>query len=88
MSKFILCTIISTLLALAAPALPASAQVSFGDASKFNDGWCFLLGNDSTAYAAQYDDTGWRPLSLPHDWSVEGQYSPTLASCTAYLLAV
>ncbi len=61
------------------------AQVSFGNASKFNNGWKFQLGNDTAAIIPEYDDKKWRKLDLPHDWSVEGQYSPTLASCTAYL---
>lgn len=30
-------------------ACPARAQVSFGDASKFNDGWLFRLTDDSTS---------------------------------------
>lgn len=32
-----------------------------------------------------YDDSGWRQLDLPHDWSIEGPYSPHWASCTGYL---
>lgn len=66
-------------------AVPARAQVSFGDASKFNDGWLFRLQDDSTAVGTGYNDSEWRKLSLPHDWSVEGQLSPSLASCTGYL---
>lgn len=31
------------------------------------------------------DDTGWRTLSLPHDWSIEGDFDPALTSATAYL---
>ena len=27
----------------------------------------------------------WRIFTLPHDWSIEGQLSPSLASCTGYL---
>ncbi len=65
--------------------LPARAQVSFGDAVKFNDGWLFTLQADSTALLPRYDDSHWRSLALPHDWSIEGQLSPTLASCTGYL---
>ena len=64
---------------------PLSAQVSFGDAQKFNDGWLFRLEDDSTYKQSAYDDTKWRKLDLPHDWSVEGQLSPDLASCTGYL---
>ena len=66
-------------------AAPMSAQVSFGDAQKFNDGWLFRLEDDSTYRQNAYDDTKWRRLDLPHDWSIEGQLSPDLASCTGYL---
>lgn len=65
--------------------VPADAQVSFGDPLKFNDGWLFRLQDDSTAVGTDYNDSEWRKLSLPHDWSVEGQLSPSLASCTGYL---
>ena len=53
-------------------ACPARAQVSFGDASKFNDGWLFRLTDDSTIVNPTFDDTQWRKLTLPHDWSIEG----------------
>lgn len=66
-------------------ACPARAQVSFGDASKFNDGWLFRLTDDSTIVNPTFDDSQWRKLTLPHDWSIEGQLSPSLASCTGYL---
>lgn len=66
-------------------AIPIKAQVSFGDAVKFNDGWLFRLDDDSAATEASYDDSQWRKLTLPHDWSIEGQLSPSLASCTGYL---
>lgn len=61
------------------------AQVSFGDAKKFNDDWLFRLTDDSTIVQPNYNDSQWRKLDLPHDWSIEGQLSPTLASCTGYL---
>jgi len=37
--------------------------------------WKFFLGNDSTASAVNYNDNAWRTLDLPHDWSIEGQFS-------------
>lgn len=64
-----------------------SAQVSFGEAKLFNEGWLFDLKDDSLAQQEKYDDAKWRKLTLPHDWSVEGQLSPTLASCQGYLPA-
>ncbi|WP_168120823.1 glycoside hydrolase family 2 TIM barrel-domain containing protein [Paenibacillus sp. HB172176] len=36
--------------------------------------WKFRLGDPAGAEAAQYDDNGWRSVSLPHDWSIEGDY--------------
>lgn len=63
----------------------ASAQVSFGDAAKFNDGWSFNLGDITGAADPAYDDAKWREVVLPHDWSVEGIPSPDQASCTGYL---
>ncbi len=65
----------------------ARAQVSFGDPQKFNDDWLFVLSDDAKMSAPEFDDSKWRKLDLPHDWSVEGQLSPSLASCTGYLPA-
>jgi beta-galactosidase len=33
-------------------------------------------GNAAGAAAADYDDSGWRRLDLPHDWVVEGPFDP------------
>ncbi len=41
----------------------------------FNKGWKFFLGNDSLASQPVYDDSKWRKLSLPHDWSIESDFS-------------
>jgi beta-galactosidase len=41
----------------------------------FSQDWRFKLGDDSNALAAGYDDSGWRKLNLPHDWSIEGAFS-------------
>ena len=77
-------SILTILLSLAC-CLSAPAQTSFGNAVKFDDGWLFSL-TDSTAYKDNsFDDSKWRKLDLPHDCSVEGLLSPTLASCTGYL---
>ena len=64
---------------------PVFAQVSFGRSELFNGNWLFHLGDDSTAAAKTFDDSKWRHLDLPHDWSIEGKLSPSLASCTGYL---
>lgn len=40
----------------------------------FNNGWRFYLGDDSLARFSNYDDSKWRLLSLPHDWSIESNF--------------
>ena len=62
-----------------------SAQVSFGQPELINNDWKFVLGDQSDAQNVDFKDNRWRKVDLPHDWSVQGQLSPTLASCTGYL---
>jgi len=42
----------------------------------FDPGWLFHYGDASGASAASYADGGWRRLSVPHDWSIEGSSPP------------
>lgn len=65
--------------------LPTYGQVSFGQPHKINDNWRFDLGDAKNAQSADFNDSKWDIIDLPHDWSVKGQLSPTLASCTGYL---
>ena len=53
-------------------------------------GWRFSLDADSTALAPGYDDSSWRRVDLPHDWSVECDFelrvtSPGLPAATVTL---
>ena len=68
-------------------AFSAAAQVSFGDAARFNDGWLFRLGDPAGAEAPAFEDSSWQGVTLPHDWSVRGPLSPDNASGTGYLPA-
>ncbi|MDO9155067.1 MAG: glycoside hydrolase family 2 TIM barrel-domain containing protein [Paludibacter sp.] len=65
--------------------ISAQAQVSFGKPEKINDSWKFNLGDPKTAETIDFNDKRWQNIDLPHDWSVKGQLSSTLASCTGYL---
>ncbi len=47
--------------------------------------WRFHLGDVYGANNPAFKDTDWRLLNVPHDWSIEGKFSPDNASCTAYL---
>ena len=37
----------------------------------FNSGWKFNLGDVTGAQAIAFDDSSWRNLNVPHDWSIE-----------------
>lgn len=41
----------------------------------FNKSWKFYSGNQEKAFDVKSDDTFWRVLNLPHDWSIEGTFS-------------
>lgn len=41
----------------------------------FNGDWRFQRGDIPEAIEADYDDSNWRSVTLPHDWSIEGPFS-------------
>lgn len=41
----------------------------------FNKDWKFQLGDVSNGQKPGFDDSQWRMLNLPHDWSIEGSFS-------------
>ena len=53
----------------AASAWPEDAMKKFG-AIAFTDDWRFHRGDLDGAEAAAFDDTLWRVLDVPHDWSI------------------
>jgi len=61
------------------------SQIGFGDAQKIDENWKFILKDNQDFQNASYDDSKWKTTDLPHDWSIKGQLSPTLASATGFL---
>src|SRR5690349_8676457 len=53
-----------------------------GKSVSFNQDWRFHLGDVSNAQDAGFDDSQWRQLNLPHDWSIEGEFSENAPSGT------
>ena len=47
----------------------------FSRSQCFDDGWKFHLGESTEAAEVNFDDSQWRSLDLPHDWSVELPFS-------------
>jgi beta-galactosidase len=54
-----------------ATAVNAQSRVT----QNFDSGWRFHLGDVPHGEEARLDDSGWRALDLPHDWSIEGEFS-------------
>lgn len=42
--------------------------------TSFNKDWKFYLGDEPSAKSQAFNDTKWRKLTLPHDWSIEGKF--------------
>ena len=66
---------VALVLAGAAPAAakrgaPAAATAPARDLP-FDTDWRFFLGDAPQAQRPEFDDSGWRKLDLPHDWSIE-----------------
>lgn len=48
-----------------------SAQPVFNRENLLDSGWRFQLGGAQGAENPQFDDSQWRKIDLPHDWSIE-----------------
>jgi beta-galactosidase len=46
-----------------------------GKTVSFNQNWRFHLGDAANAKDVSFNDAQWRQLNLPHDWSIEGEFS-------------
>jgi beta-galactosidase len=46
-------------------------SAEFSRTVSFDDGWRFLKGNPPDTEKPGFDDSGWRTLDIPHDWSIE-----------------
>lgn len=67
--RLILCLLVLVLTASALNAQrPASARLT----SSFDRDWLFLKGDAPGAEKNEFNDSAWRQLDVPHDWSIEG----------------
>lgn len=55
----------------------ASLAASPRTTTNFDFDWRFRLGDVPGASSEVFDDSGWRTLDVPHDWSIEGKYKKT-----------
>lgn len=52
----------------------------------FNQDWRFFKGNPAGAEGADFNDSAWRNLNLPHDWSIEGEFTVQGEAESGFLL--
>ena len=53
-----------------------------GKTVSFNQNWRFNLGDVPNGQDTGFNDSQWRELDLPHDWSIEGEFSENAPSGT------
>ena len=61
---FLVC-LLSTLMGL---------QAEARERLNFDKDWRFLLGDSAQMAKAEYNDSWWRRLDVPHDWAIEGDF--------------
>lgn len=88
-SVCVLLSLLMVISLLPATALAAEAGTIAGDAetvtvssnaaaereTNFNEGWKFYLGTSSTAQNVNFDDSSWKSVILPHDFSISQSYT-------------
>ena len=53
--------------------------------TSFNFNWKFSQDFDDSFYLADFDDSQWRNLDLPHDWAIEGPFDKEVSYKGGYL---
>jgi len=67
-----------------APAAGGSVSTALAQRRRSLDfNWRFFHGDARGADSAGFDDSKWRKLDVPHDWSIEGPFSEKAPSGTA-----
>ena len=62
-----------------------SGQPADREVQNFNFDWKFYKGDVSNGQDPGLNDSEWRKLDLPHDWSIEANFNKSYASSTGYL---
>ena len=52
----------------------SSVETNVRVKTKFNNDWKFILDDKAGFESPAFNDSAWRSLDLPHDWSVEGEF--------------
>ena len=57
--------------------LLGTQSLSARDRQSFDKDWLFVLADSAGMQNSEYSDGHWRRLNLPHDWAIEGDFSPS-----------
>ncbi len=68
MGKLLILLIFNSLL------LNAQVDLKYRVKNNIDADWKFFLGDTLNAQKINFDDSAWRSLNLPHDWSIEGEF--------------
>ena len=79
MKKIFTCVVLSLFFCLISC---TDGKMHIRSVNSFNNDWKFYLGDMDNGAQESLDDTNWRTLNLPHDWAVEGDFSPKNPSGT------
>ncbi len=60
-------------------------MIIMGNIININNDWLFHYGDTTAADFMGYDDSAWKPVTIPHDWSVSFPFDKSHASGTGYL---
>ena len=52
-------------------------QLNAREHQSFDKDWLFVLADSVGMQKSEYADGHWRRLNLPHDWAIEGDFSPS-----------
>ncbi|MFR9592049.1 MAG: sugar-binding domain-containing protein, partial [Rikenellaceae bacterium] len=73
-------TLYIAIVALSIGTAMANVTTSVREKLLFNDNWRFTQNDAPEQREREFDDSSWRELTLPHDWSIEGEYTPDILS--------
>lgn len=57
--------------------LLGAQSLSARDRQSFDKDWLFVLADSAGMQNSEFSDGHWRRLNLPHDWAIEGDFSPS-----------
>jgi beta-galactosidase len=67
-------------------ALPRAGSAADGRLTEdFDTHWLFSKGDFAAGMMPAFDDSGWRMINVPHDWSIEGPFSAEYGSGNGYV---